>query len=377
MHQKNLFFPGISLVQHRCNQIPLCKGRRKSVAKTGRQDDEKKKSLHSTVIQVHDMSIVDKYFRRINRLRISVTDLCNLRCVYCRPESGLDLAQHKDILTYEEIVAVVRHAVKLGIKSFRLTGGEPLFRKNIEYLLRMLGAVHGIEDLAITTNGIFLKDYARVLKEVGLFRLNISLDSLKDSKFERITRGGKVKDVMNGIEEVLHLGFKNTKINIVAMKGINDDEFEEFAKLTLERDLEVRFIEYMAMNKERLDSEDKYIPMTEIIDIIRKKNDLLALPPPMLGSGAAKIYKIKGAMGILGFVSAVSQPFCNSCNRLRLTSDGKLRSCLLSGGEVDLKTILRNNPTEERLTDAFLRAAYLKPSVHSGKGHVVMHEVGG
>lgn len=323
------------------------------------------------------MSIVDKYFRRINRLRISVTDLCNLRCVYCRPESGLDLAQHKDILTYEEIVAVVRHAVKLGIKSFRLTGGEPLFRKNIEYLLRMLGNVHGIEDLAITTNGIFLKDYARVLKEIGLFRLNISLDSLEDSKFERITRGGKLRDVMDGIEEVLRLGFKNTKINIVAMKGINDDEFEEFAKLTLERDLEVRFIEYMAMNKDRLDSEDKYIPMTEIIDVIEKRNDLVVLPPPMLGSGAAKIYKIKGATGILGFVSAVSQPFCNSCNRLRLTSDGKLRSCLLSGGEVDLKTILRNNPTEERLTDAFLRAAHLKPSVHSGKGHVVMHEVGG
>ncbi len=323
------------------------------------------------------MSIIDKYFRRINRLRISVTELCNLRCIYCRPESGLELARHKDILTYEEIAVVVRHAVKLGIKSFRLTGGEPFARRNIEHLLYMLGNIQGIEDLAITTNGIYLKNYARVLKEIGLFRLNISLDSLEEAKFERITRGGKLKDVLDGIEEVLCLGFRNTKINVVAMKGINDDEFEEFARLTLERDLEVRFIEYMAMNKANLSSEDQFIPMADIISIIEKNNGLVALPAPELGSGAAKIYKIKGAMGKLGFVSAVSQPFCNSCNRLRLTSDGKLRSCLLSGGEVDLRIVLRNNPTEESLTDAFIRAANLKPPVHSGKGHVVMHQVGG
>ncbi len=323
------------------------------------------------------MSIIDKYFRRINRLRISVTELCNLRCIYCRPEKGLELSKHKDILTYEEIAVIVRHAVKLGIKSFRLTGGEPFARRNIEHLLYMLGSIQGIEDLAMTTNGIYLKNYAKVLKEIGLFRLNISLDSLEETKFERITRGGKLKDVMDGIEEVLCLGFKNTKINVVAMKGVNDDEFEEFARLTLERDLEVRFIEYMAMNRANLSSEDKFIPMADIIGIIEKNNELVALPAPELGSGAAKIYKIKGAMGKLGFVSAVSQPFCNSCNRLRLTSDGKLRSCLLSGGEVDLRTVLRNNPTEESLTDAFVRAANLKPPVHSGKGHVIMHQVGG
>lgn len=323
------------------------------------------------------MKIVDKYFRRINRLRISVTELCNLRCIYCRPENGLYLSEHKDILTYEEIATVVQHAVKLGIKSFRLTGGEPLVRRGIENLLSMLGKIQGIEDLAITTNGIYLKNYAKLLRERGLFRLNISLDSLEETKFERITRGGNLRDVLEGISEVLTLGFKNTKINVVAMKGINDDEFEEFARLTLERDLEVRFIEYMAMNKESLASEDKFIPMSDIIDIIGRNNDLIALPPPMLGSGAAKLYKIKGAMGMLGFVSAVSQPFCNSCNRLRLTSDGKLRSCLLSGGEVDLKFILRNNPTEEILTDAFIRAANMKPSAHAGKGHVIMHQVGG
>ncbi len=323
------------------------------------------------------MAILDKHLRRINRLRISVTELCNLRCVYCRPEGGLELSKHKDILTYEEITTIVRHAVQLGIRSFRLTGGEPLVRKDIDSLLRMLGTIPGIEDLAITTNGIYLKNYAKVLREHGRYRLNVSLDSLDAAKFEKITRGGKLQDVLDGIEEVLRLGFQNTKINVVAMRGINDDEFEEFAKLTLERDLEVRFIEYMAMNRDSLSSGDKFIPMSDIIAIIGKDNELIALPPPRLGSGAAKIYKIKGALGILGFVSAVSQPFCDSCNRLRLTSDGKLRSCLLSGGEVDLKAILRNNFSEEALTDAFVRAAHLKPPVHSGKGHVVMHQVGG
>jgi len=322
-------------------------------------------------------TIIDKYFRKINRLRISVTELCNLRCVYCRPEDGIELTSHKDILTYEEIATVVRHAVKLGIKSFRLTGGEPLYRRGIERLLYLLGGISSIEDMAITTNGIYLKKFVNILKEIGLFRLNISVDSLNESKFERITRGGKLQDILEGIEEVLGMEFKNTKINVVAMKGINDDEFEDFARLTLERDLEVRFIEYMAMNKASLVSEDKFIPTNDIIDIIENNNELIPLPPSRLGSGAAKIYKIKGAIGTLGFVSAVSQPFCNSCNRLRLTSDGKLRSCLLSGGEVDLKAILRNNPTEETITDAFLCAANLKPPVHSGKGHVIMHQVGG
>ncbi|MGQ3684106.1 MAG: GTP 3',8-cyclase MoaA [Candidatus Loosdrechtia sp.] len=322
------------------------------------------------------MGILDKYLRRIDRLRISVTDLCNLRCIYCRPESGLELARQKDILTYEEIALVVQHAVKLGIKSFRLTGGEPLFRRNIDHLLSLLGNIPGIEDLAITTNGIYLKHYARIMKKIGLFRLNISLDTLEEAKFTRITRGGNLHDVLNGIEEALLLGFKNTKINVVAMKGINDDEFEEFAKLTFERDLEIRFIEYMAMNKENLASEDKFIPMTDIINTIGEKHELIALCPHT-GSGAAKVYKIKGAVGKLGFISAVSQPFCGSCNRLRLTSDGKLRSCLLSGGEIDLKVILRNGAPEEVLTNAFVRAANLKPPIHSGKGHVIMHEVGG
>ncbi|MCF6149346.1 MAG: GTP 3',8-cyclase MoaA [Candidatus Kuenenia sp.] len=323
------------------------------------------------------MNITDSYFRKINRLRISVTELCNLRCTYCRPENGIALMEHKDILTYEEIITIIQTAIKLGITSFRLTGGEPLVRKGIDSLIRMLAKVEGIEDLAMTTNGIYLKDYAKILREIAVFRLNISLDSIQGKKFNQITRGGNLKDVLDGIEEVLKLKFKNTKINVVAMKGINDDEFEDFARLTLERDLEVRFIEYMAMNKSNLASGDRFIPSADIITAIEKNNELIPLPKPALGSGAARTYKIKGALGTIGFISAVSQPFCDSCNRLRLTSEGKLRSCLLSGGEVDLKSILRNNFNEELLYDAFIRAANLKPRMHSGKGHVVMHKVGG
>ncbi|MBM4056023.1 MAG: GTP 3',8-cyclase MoaA [Planctomycetes bacterium] len=323
------------------------------------------------------MKITDSYFRQINRLRISVTELCNLRCTYCRPESGIALMEHKDILTYEEIITIIQTAIKLGITSFRLTGGEPLVRRGIDSFIRMLAKVEGIEDLAMTTNGIYLKDYAKILREIAVFRLNISLDSIQEEKFKQITRGGNLKDVLDGIEEVLKLKFKNTKINVVAMKGINDDEFEDFARLTLERNLEVRFIEYMAMNKSTLASGDMFIPSADIIHAIEKNHELIPLPKPALGSGAARIYKMKGALGTIGFVSAVSQPFCDSCNRLRLTSEGKLRSCLLSGGEVDLKSILRNNFNEELLYDAFIRAANLKPRMHSGRGHVIMHKVGG
>ncbi|MBE7545841.1 GTP 3',8-cyclase [Candidatus Kuenenia stuttgartiensis] len=323
------------------------------------------------------MAITDSYSRQINRLRISVTELCNLRCTYCRPEAGIALMEHKDILTYEEIIAIIQSALKFGITSFRLTGGEPLVRRGIESFIGMLAKVEGIEDLAMTTNGIYLKDYAKILRKIEVFRLNISLDSIQETKYKQITRGGNLSDVLDGIEEVLQLRFKNTKINVVAMKGINDDEFEDFARLTLERDIEVRFIEYMAMNKSSLTSENKFISSSEIISTIEKDNELIPLPKPVLGSGAARVYKIKGALGTIGFVSAVSQPFCDSCNRLRLTSEGKLRSCLLSGGEVDLKSILRNNFSEELLQDAFIRAAHLKPRKHSGRGHVVMHKVGG
>lgn len=329
--------------------------------------------------------MIDKFLRTIRYLRISVTNMCNLRCIYCMPPQGIPLMEHKEILSFEEIATVVRHAVKLGLTNFRLTGGEPLVRRNIDRLVSMLASIEGVKDLAMTTNGIFLKRYAVVLKKNGLHRLNISLDTLREDRFSRITRGGCLKDVLDGIEETLRVGFPNTKINVVVMRGINDDELEDFALFTLERDVEVRFIELMSSGMKSMADDNKFMPTAEIFEHVEAVGELIPVEPK-IGSGPAKKFKLKGALGTLGFISPVSKPFCSNCNRLRLTSDGKLRSCLITGGEVDIRTILRTNPTlvpegiyqgGEALTHAFEHAVSLKPPIHSGVTHMAMHTIGG
>lgn len=301
------------------------------------------------------------------------------------PPQGIPLMEHKEILSFEEIATVVRHAVKLGLTNFRLTGGEPLVRRNIDRLVFMLASIEGVKDLAMTTNGIFLKKYAAVLKKNGLHRLNISLDTLREDRFSRITRGGCLKDVLDGIEETLRVGFPNTKINVVVMRGINDDELEDFALFTLERDVEVRFIELMSSGMKSMADDNKFMPTAEIFEHVEAVGELIPVEPK-IGSGPAKKFKLKGALGTLGFISPVSKPFCSNCNRLRLTSDGKLRSCLITGGEVDIRTILRTNPTlvpegiyqgGEALTHAFEHAVSLKPPIHSGVTHMAMHTIGG
>lgn len=301
------------------------------------------------------------------------------------PPQGIPLMEHKEILSFEEIATVVRHAVKLGLTNFRLTGGEPLVRRNIDRLVFMLASIEGVKDLAMTTNGIFLKKYAAVLKKNGLHRLNISLDTLREDRFSRITRGGCLKDVLDGIEETLRVGFPNTKINVVVMRGINDDELEDFALFTLERDVEVRFIELMSSGMKSMADDNKFMPTAEIFEHVEAVGELIPIEPK-IGSGPAKKFKLKGALGTLGFISPVSKPFCSNCNRLRLTSDGKLRSCLITGGEVDIRTILRTNPTlvpegiyqgGEALTHAFEHAVSLKPPIHSGVTHMAMHTIGG
>lgn len=320
--------------------------------------------------------MIDKFLRTIRYLRISVTNMCNLRCIYCMPPDGITLLDHKEILSFEEIATVVRHAVKMGLTNFRLTGGEPLVRRNIDCLVSMLASIEGVKDLSMTTNGIFLKKYAAILKKSGLSRLNISLDTLKKDRFSQITRGGCLADVLDGIEETLCVGFPNTKTNVVVMRGINDDELEDFALFTLERDVEVRFIELMSSGMKSMADDNRFIPTTEIFECVKKVGELIPVESKV-GSGPAKKFKLKGALGTLGFISPVSKPFCGNCNRLRLTSDGKLRSCLIAGGEVDIKTILRINPTEEALTRAFEQAVSMKPPVHAGVTHMAMHTIGG
>jgi cyclic pyranopterin phosphate synthase len=296
------------------------------------------------------------------------------------PPHGTKLLDRGEILSFEEILTIVKHGVSLGVNKIRLTGGEPLVRKGITSLIKHITDIDGIDDIAVTTNGVFLKEFATALKTSGLLRLNISLDTLSDDRFRDITRGGRLKDVLDGIEKILEVGFTGTKVNVVVMRGQNDDEIHDFFRYILERNIELRFIELMASGWKNMVEEERFMPISESMQKVEEIGELIPVKQ-RTGGGPATIYKIKGALGSIGFISAVSKPFCNTCNRLRLTSDGRLRSCLLSGGEVDVKDILRSNLSKaelaEKLTSAFIKVTTMKPTIHSGKSNAVMHQIGG
>lgn len=297
------------------------------------------------------------------------------------PPSGTDLSRKEEILSFEEILKVIKHGASLGVNKIRLTGGEPLVRKGITSLVKHISDIDGINDIAMTTNGVFLKEFAMTLKSSGLSRLNISLDTMREDRFSDITRGGKIQDVFDGVEEVLKSGFTGTKINAVMMRGNNDDEIQDFVHYIMERDIELRFIELMASGWKKMVDEERFMPTSEIMEKVKEVGELIPVEQ-RVGGGPATIYRIKGGLGTIGFISAVSKPFCKTCNRLRLTSDGKLRSCLLSGGEVDVKTILRSDSRSkeelgQKLTDAFMQATNMKPTTHSGKNNAVMYQIGG
>jgi len=271
----------------------------------------------------------DRYGRKIDYLRISVTDRCNLRCVYCMPESGVIPKNPRELLSFEEIEEVARAAISLGINKIRITGGEPLVRRDLVSLIGNLS----ISDLSITTNGTFLEDYAQGLKEAGLHRVNISLDTLKEEKYEFITRSGRLPEALRGIEIALQVGLSPVKINVVVMRGINDDEIVDFVKLSYDKPVSVRFIEFMPFGRNLFWGEERFIPMSEVKARCQSFAELLptnGLP----GSGPARYYRIKGGRGTMGFISPLSSPFCSRCNRLRLTSEGKLRPCLYSEKQI-------------------------------------------
>jgi len=302
----------------------------------------------------------DSFQRPINYLRISVTDRCNLRCVYCMPAQGITLLPHSEILSYEEIQAVARAAAALGINKLRLTGGEPLVRSDLPYLVAMLSQIEGIDDMALTTNGVFLGRYAAPLREAGLKRVNVSLDTLKRDRFRRITRQDKLGDVLDGIERAKAVGLNPVKINMVVIPGINDDEVLDFARLTLKDGWHVRFIERMPFGN---GDGSSFIPTSQI------QERLLLLGPlepcrHSQGNGPAKYFRFPGAPGTVGFITPLSEHFCFNCNRLRLTVDGKLRPCLLSDEEVDLKTHLRRGASVEELKGFIQQAVAQKPERH-------------
>jgi cyclic pyranopterin phosphate synthase len=322
--------------------------------------------------------LIDSFGRSINYLRISVTDRCNLRCIYCMPPEGVPQMSHSEILSYEEIKTVVQAAAELGINRIRLTGGEPLVRAELPELAKMLSQIEGIQELSLTTNGTLLKNYALELKQAGLSRVNVSLDTLKADKFQHITRLGGLKDILEGIEAAKKAGFDPVKINTVVMRGINDDEILDFARMTCEEGWHVRFIELMPFK-----GVAEFVPCTELqqhISLLGK----LEPSVPITGNGPAIYYRLAGANGTIGFISPLTEPsFCSRCNRMRLTPDGRLRPCLLGEDEIDLKMPLRNNASMEELKRLILKAVASKPEHHSLEGGNVrlvnrkMSQIGG
>lgn len=308
--------------------------------------------------------MLDGFEREINYLRISVTDRCNLRCVYCMPEEGVKLLTHEQILTLEEIYQVVEAAALIGISKVRLTGGEPLVRLGLVDLIRNISTLPQIDDISLTTNGILLKEMAKDLKEAGLKRVNISLDTMVPQRFRDITRIGDINKVMQGIEEALRLGLNPVKINTVVVRGVNLDEVVNFARWTSKQPVHVRFIELMPIGTSSSWAGDSYVPAEEIKEIIRGELGELEPASQLTGSGPAKYYKLKNALGTIGFITAVSDHFCARCNRLRLTANGRLRPCLFDKREVDIKTALRTGISKEELAKIIMQVIKTKPDRH-------------
>ncbi len=307
----------------------------------------------------------DAYDRPIQYLRVSVTDRCNLRCVYCMPEEGVAKFSHQDILRHEEIVRIVRIAVETGFVHIRLTGGEPLVRKGIVELVAELARIPGLDDLSMTTNGILLRQYAEPLARAGLRRINLSLDTLRPERFRQITRWGNLEDVLAGREAALAAGLRPVKINMVVVRGMNDDEVVDMARMTLQPDWHVRFIEVMPLGAGVHWSGDGVVSSAEIRARIEEALGPLTPVPGEVGIGPARYYRLPGAAGTVGFISAVTEHFCRFCNRLRLTSDGRLLPCLLSSATIDLRTPLRNGATDEELRALFMQAVVAKPRGHA------------
>ncbi len=333
--------------------------------------------------QPKNIGLVDSFSRSVSYLRVSLTDQCNLRCFYCTPKPLEDKLDAGELLSYEELLEVIKVAAGLGIKKVRLTGGEPLVRRDVTGFIGELARLDGIEEVRITTNGMLLADKIAELYESGIRKLNISLDTLKPGRFREITGVDGFTRVWRGIEQSLDREFAAIKLNVVAMNGINDDEFIDFARLSLEKPLQVRFIEFMPMGDDSNWRQDYYIMSADIM--ARIERELGGLTPVGGGrfDGPAKTYRLPGAAGTVGFISPISDHFCARCNRLRLTAEGRLRSCLLTDRETDLKTIIRSGGTAADIRAALIATIKNKPEGHKLSGseikncHGRMSRIGG
>jgi len=307
---------------------------------------------------------MDSFGRQIDYLRISITDRCNERCLYCMPEGYKGWERKSDHLTAEEIIRVVRVAADLGFRKFRLTGGEPLVRNDVVEIVRGMTAIPGVEVVGLSTNGIRLAAQAKILRDAGLRTANISLDALDAAVYRKIT-GGDLPSVLAGIRAAVDAGFERVKLNCVLMRGVNEQEIWPLALFAAEHGLPLRLIELMPLTRTDVLTEKNFFPIGEAMQLLAQKDELIPAPETRIGHGPAKYFRLKHTGTLIGFIGALTNlQFCESCNKMRLTSDGKIRPCLGDHGEIDLRAALRNSEDEKALRNLFLEALRLKPLEH-------------
>ena len=316
-----------------------------------------------TTIDLTHAPLSDQFNRAITYLRISVTDKCNLRCVYCMPERGLEWLPKGDILSYEEIVEIVRAAAAVGVRSIRLSGGEPLIRRDLHRLVAGISAIDGIEDISLSTNGLLLEEQIVALKTAGLSRVNVSLDTLRADRFEKIARRAGLDRVLAGIDAAIAHGLEPVKINVVVMRGQNDDEVADFAEWTKRSRVFVRFIEVMPVHENVGLQRDAYVSADEILERVAAIGALELANGPG-GNGPARYFAFGGAPGAVGVISPLSHDYCERCNRVRLTADGKLRLCLFGDQHVDLRSAVRGGATTGEIGDLLRASMLIKPERH-------------
>ncbi|HET9392714.1 MAG TPA: GTP 3',8-cyclase MoaA [Candidatus Rubrimentiphilum sp.] len=316
-----------------------------------------------TTIDLTRAPLADQFNRPITYLRISVTDKCNLRCIYCMPESGLPWLPKSEILTYEEIEEIVRAAASAGVRSVRLSGGEPLIRRDLHGLVSAINAIDGIEDISLSTNGLLLADQIEELVAAGLRRVNVSLDTLRPERFEQIARRPGLDRVLAGIDAAIARGLAPVKINVVVMRGQNDDEIADLAEWTKRQSVYVRFIEVMPVHENLGVQRDSYVSSDEILERMRSIGDLQPVIGPG-GNGPARYFAFDGAPGAVGVISPLSHDYCERCNRVRLTADGRLRLCLFGDQDIDLRAPVRNGASTGDLVEILRSAMLIKPERH-------------
>jgi cyclic pyranopterin phosphate synthase len=308
-------------------------------------------------------ALIDRYNRKIDYIRISVTDRCDLRCIYCIPKDTNIHSERMELLQFEEIYRIARCFARLGVNHVRITGGEPLLRRGIVSLVKQLSSIEGIDDIAMTTNATMLSQYAIDLKRAGLKRVNISIDTLKPETFRIISRGGNLEDVLSGIRKAIDAGLAPVNLNTVVMKGLNDGELIDIINFAIENRVNIRFIECMPVNRYSNLEREMFIPAKEIKHKIEKHFKLETVPS--FGGGPASYFRIKGSPAKIGLITPITQHFCESCNRVRLTAEGVLKLCLGHNDRIDLRGYIRSGASDDDLQDIIIGAIQNKPPGHN------------